>query len=535
MSASREKKDRVDLFTTGLSEKDRKNQKEAAERHRKTIMYTIIGVISAIAIAALLIWNSGIVQRGYTVLSVGDTNYTASDVNYYYYQLYNQEYSYSKNYAAYGITTFDYTKAPEDQTYTDSTTNETMSYQDHFLSNAEDSLKQVTAIVNAANAAGYTLSDDGKKTVQDSIDSMKKSAASNGYSYNGYLKLCYGEYMTKSAFENCLTRAQLASEYYSTYSDSLKYDDAALTTYYNENADSLDTYDYAYLSFDATIPTQTDASGNEVTLTSDEQAAALETAKTTAKASADAVLAAIQSGQSVSDLITQYSPTASNATASSVGSSLPTTYNTWLMDSSRTAGDSDIVEHDGGTTYTYYVVVFKDRHLDESATANIRHILIKADLPQDDTSTTDVDESSSTPTDEAMQAAHDTAQSLLDQWNAGDKTAESFGVLANANSDDTGSNTKGGVYENVYQGQMFDDFNNWVLDSSRQSGDTTLIKNTQSGQYGWHVVYFDSWGDPVWKTSADSALRDADLKTWVDGLTGALTSTRTDHFTSMVG
>ncbi|MBP1737384.1 MAG: peptidylprolyl isomerase [Oscillospiraceae bacterium] len=532
MSASREQKDGQNLFPAGLSEKQRKSQKETAERRHKKIVYTIVGVISVIAVAALLIWNSGIVQRGYTVISVGDTNYTAADFDYYYYQVYNQEYNYSKNYSAYGITTFDYETSPADQTYTDSDTGETMTYRQYFINTAEDNLKQVTAVVNAANEAGYTLSQDGKDSVQSSIDSMKSSARSDGYSYSGYLKLCYGDYMTKSAYEQCLTRAELASEYYSTYQDSLSYTDDDYNSYYSENKDALDTYEYSYLCFTASVDS-TDADGN--TLTDDEIATSLEEEKVFAQSDAQAALAALQSGTSIADLITTYSPTSSGDDSATVGSSLSSLYSSWLEDSSRTAGDSDIVEYDGGdTSYSYYVMLFTNRYQDETPTVDIRHILIKAELPTDDTSTTDVDESSDTPTDDAMQTAHDKAADLLNQWTSGDQTAESFGDLADANSEDTGSNTNGGLYENVTEGQMFDAFNTWIMDSSRQPGDTTLIENTQSGQYGWHVVYFQSWENPVWKNSADSSLRSDDVQTWLDGLTDALTATHTNHFDSMV-
>ena len=72
-------------------------------------------------------------------------------------------------------------------------------------------------------------------------------------------------------------------------------------------------------------------------------------------------------------------------------------------------------------------------------TADIRHILVKAELTQeDDPATEDVDEST-IPTDEAMEAAKAKAEDILSQWEAGDKTAESFGALAEEYSDDTGS------------------------------------------------------------------------------------------------
>ena len=49
-------------------------------------------------------------------------------------------------------------------------------------------------------------------------------------------------------------------------------------------------------------------------------------------------------------------------------------------------------------------------------------------------------------------------------------------------------------------------------------GDTGLVENTQSGQQGWHVMYLDSVGDPLWKYTAENDLRDADVQTWLEGL-----------------
>ena len=72
------------------------------------------------------------------------------------------------------------------------------------------------------------------------------------------------------------------------------------------------------------------------------------------------------------------------------------------------------------------------------------NILIKAEVADaDDPATEDVDQSK-VPTQEALDAAKAEAEDILAQWEAGDKTAESFGALAEEYSDDPGSNTNGG-------------------------------------------------------------------------------------------
>lgn len=204
------------------------------------------------------------------------------------------------------------------------------------------------------------------------------------------------------------------------------------------------------------------------------------------------------------------------------GSSLSSTYGDWLKDSTRKSGDVTVIEASNG----YYVVVFQDRYLDETASVDIRHILITAELDQeDDVTTSDVDEST-VPSQASLDAAKAKAEELLAQWEAGDKTAESFGELANANSADTGSNTNGGLYEQVLPGTMFDAFNDWIFDESRQPGDTGLVENTQSGQQGWHVIYFQGKDELAWKVETTSTLKSNRTNEWIEGLTADLEVTQ---------
>ena len=65
-------------------------------------------------------------------------------------------------------------------------------------------------------------------------------------------------------------------------------------------------------------------------------------------------------------------------------------------------------------------------------------------------------------------------------------TAESFAALANEYSQDPGSNTNGGLYEGVTEGQMVAAFNDWCFDAERKEGDTGIVRT----EYGYHVMYF---------------------------------------------
>ena len=145
--------------------------------------------------------------------------------------------------------------------------------------------------------------------------------------------------------------------------------------------------------------------------------------------------------------------------------------------------------------------------------ADIRHILVKAEVA----------EGAEEPTDEAKEAAKEKAQSILDEFEAGDKTSESFAALANEYSEDPGSNTNGGLYEDVTENtSFFQGFLDWIFADGRKVGDTGLVENTQTNQWGWHVMYLDKVDNPQWKVTADNALRSADMSAWTEELTSGI-------------
>ena len=95
-------------------------------------------------------------------------------------------------------------------------------------------------------------------------------------------------------------------------------------------------------------------------------------------------------------------------------------------------------------------------------------------------------------TDEAWEACRVKAEEIYAKWQEGDKSEDSFAQLAKENSVD-GSASNGGLYQNIYKGQMVEEFENWCFDESRQIGDHGLVKT----QYGYHIMYFVK-GEPMW-------------------------------------
>ena len=152
--------------------------------------------------------------------------------------------------------------------------------------------------------------------------------------------------------------------------------------------------------------------------------------------------------------------------------------------------------------------MFLGRDVNEYHPVSFRHILISAD-------DLDLDGAYST---EEVEAARTQAQSIYDEWLAGDATEESFAELANTHSTDTGSNTSGGLYENVAKDQMVPAINDWLFEEGRKPGDTIVVTN--EGSYtGAHVVYFVGEEETTYADYlSDTALRSQDSSEWITEL-----------------
>lgn len=500
MSASREKQTRQ-----GATYAQRRNNKAEEKSNHMHKVYIVVGVILAVLAIALLVWDSGFFQKRSTAVTIDGESFSPAIVQYYY----NHAMSQTMSNAQWGMDTgFDSTVSPKDQIQDEETGT---TWYDYFLNQAIDSLTKVTMLKHTAQEEGYTLPAEGQAYVDMYIEEMNQSVRTSNYSnLTSYLRANYGSYMTEKDYRDILTAELTASYYQQDHQDNLTYTDEALESYYQENKNSLDTFTYTAFTIQASIETTTtDADGNTVDLTDEEKQVAFDTAKAQAQATAQEIQNKLAAGSDAQALADEYSEQLYSSTihSSVMGSTLSSSsYANWIYDSARQAGDITLAENDLSSSYVYnyYVVQLDSRTRDEAATADVRHILISA---------------GSNPTDEQFAQAEEKAQSLLDSWKAGSADEESFAIMAVENTADSGSQSNGGLYTGVspYSG-FITDFTNWCLDSSRQPGDTGLVKNTGSSTQGWHIMYFVGWDDPAWKVTAKSTLASADTQTWASGL-----------------
>ena len=151
----------------------------------------------------------------------------------------------------------------------------------------------------------------------------------------------------------------------------------------------------------------------------------------------------------------------------------------------RQAGDTTVAAYG---EKGYYAVLFHSRSRNDYHAVSVRHILVDSE---------------------------EKANDILKQYNDGEKTEDAFAALAVANSTDSNASS-GGLYTNVYKGQMVSEFENWCFDSARQAGDVGIVQTS----YGYHVMYFVGQSEnPYWYDQAESSLKSDAYNEWYSAIT----------------
>ena len=505
MSASDKKKLRAAERAEKMTEKQQAAQKEAKKLKLMTTIFVVVlaAMICFAAVTAVTrtIENSGVRQNKTVAVTIGNHEISNAELNYYYIDTVNNFYS---QYGSYSYLLGLDVTAPLDEQVLDEATGKT--WADDFIDSAVSTAKSVYALNDAAAAAGFTLSDADKASIDNTYSTMELYAMYYGYSnVADYLRAMYGAGSSEEGFRKYLEMSYTADAFQNHYYESLTYTDADLREAEADDYNAYSSYSYNsyYLSansFDDTAAAE--AAAKELTAEGINTVEAL-----------DAAIAGLSINKDTS--------AASTANDDVLSTSISSLYAEWLADSARKNGDVAYFANtstSGETTTVngYYIVMFRGSTDNNFPLVNVRHILAAFEGGSTD-STTGV----TTYSDEEKMAAKADAEALLGLWQVGDKTEESFAILANANSED-GDGTTGGLYENIYPGQMVTNFNNWCFDSSREAGDTDIVETN----YGYHVMYFSGESDVTYRDyMIENDLKNAALTEWYNGLVDAMTFT----------
>ena len=467
------------------------NKKAESVAGSKSVILTavICGILLVAVIAWAAITKSANDMKNLVAMTVGDKEISGAEFEYQYKDsILTFQTEYSDYLSYFGI---DFESDLGTQQYT-----EDMTWKDYFISSAVDALTERYLVLNDAESAGYELPSDIKDSTVAEIDNLKSYLTSLGISFEAYLQSIYTKDTTYSSFLNyALVNATAYNYLQDVVVDGFDVSDAKLNSYYEANKDDIDTVDFHYYLYTYTVPSDVEEGD--------------ESYKEEAKAQADAALAAITDEDSfisaVNAQLTDGTEATSTLSENVAKSDLLTSLADWLFDSARVEGDTTVIEGNGG----YFVLYYVGRDKGDYETVNVRHILIAPETEEHEHSEdSEEDEAIHATADETAKAE---AEDILNEWLAGDKTEDSFATLANQYSDDSAT---GGLYSQIRKGDMIDEFDAWIFDSSRKAGDYDIVKT----DYGYHIMYFVGTDEIAWKIDCQSAIEDEEYTAYMADL-----------------
>jgi len=445
-----------------------------AEEHKpktsKKKLLTIAGVSAAsVALVGCLTFAGiGIFNKNKAEPAVTSPNVTLDTkmIACYYHDMINM---YKQSYSVEELQTYyqlDVTKSLKTQPYP---YDESLTWYDAMMDSAKNTIEQQLLMYEAATEAGFTMPEKDQEMVEAALAEVDLAEYGNG--------------VTMDDVRRTMEIQALSTAYYYQMMEELKPSEEEIRALYEENPKNYETCGLAGFPVSYTADEE-----GETPLTQDE-----------AKKIADE-LAAVKNVKEFEKMASQILLDHEGYTQEEVDVNIPSIYNDaytytennnlaeWAFGGAK-VNDTFVLEGSGA----YYVyIVTKEPALDETNTVNVRHILF---MEQEDN-----------------RAA---AEDALKEWESGEKTEDSFAELAEQYSEDGGSSNNGGLYEDVYPGQMVTTFNDWCFDESRKPGDTGIVET----EYGVHVMYFSAVGSPLWMQEVSNTMVQQTYNEWHSGIT----------------
>lgn len=491
-----------------LAKAAKKNAKNIKARTTAiNIAKKIAAVLVVVAVVAGIGWfvvdHFGIDRKLRTALTVGDTKVTVAQYDYYYSMSYQYFAQMESSYQQQGMSMgFPLDQAPNEVSsgQKDAAGNELM-YDEAIAQYAANLAFQQISLYNEAKAAGYTLTADEQKQLDEVIASLKEQAAENNYSLNAYIRSSYSKGLNEKGLRELLEIELLATRYnddiQTKANESVTKEQVEAE--YNEN---VKTYNYTNVRYySITMPTLTKADGeldeefnqrkaDEQKKVTDAANAILEKA-TDAETLKTAALEHKNSDLADGTKPTEVDPTVENKfmTHNTFKTTVSEEAADWLFDEARKAGDKKVF-----TTDKAAFIILVDAPSYAGINADVRHCLIQFDV-----------EEGATPTDDQKAATWNEAVKIKEEWMKAGGTEDAFKEIVTKYNEDTSSTENGGLYEGIIPSSSYvDNFKFWAVDPARKEGDCDIVESS----YGYHIMYFVKSNGADWETTALTKLQE---------------------------
>ncbi len=363
---------------------------------------------------------------------------------------------------------------------------DTLTWKDHFDEMTVERLAQNKAMVKEAQGAGFV--HDTAQEYDEYTEALKDAAASAGSSVKDYVRQLYGAYATESRVKPYVEEGM----YLAAYSEEVLEDRFApsaeeIQEYYEADRASYDSVDYYLHTVNAELPTEPTELADPVEDEEEGEDAGAEGSETPYQPSEAEIAAAMEAAKAEADSIEKKIKAEGELSTNMKKSAVTYSLQSWLFDEERKAGDTTVIEDSTG--HRYYVLGFEGRYLDKTRSADARILMMK----------------------------EGDGQAVLDEWKSGAATEESFGEICDKYKDSAQSTVKGGLYEALVSSSTPENLREWISDSSRKAGDTTVIPAEGDGYT--YVVYYVAPNEEEWYLSIRQTLLSQEMSEYLESFT----------------
>ena len=511
-----------------MAERQRQEAQEAKKLKVYTTTFWIVMALCVCIVVTTVLSNpvKNVLYKNNVAVTVGDHEVSSVELNYFFIDTVNDYINQFGEYASYLLDT----TTPLNKQVIDKETGETLA--DSLLKAAESTLKRTYALYDLAMEKGFKLDEEDEKAIDTLVTNMEFYAMYYGYGdVKSYLQGIYGNGSEVESYKEYQRINLIADRYYAEYAETLDYNDEQIREYEagkdgeGENAKdrfhnfSSVTYSYYYVACNKWAP-EKDDKGNKIEYTADQLKEAREKAKAAAEALAAGKfedLAAFDKaiGEMEINKDEKTKPTASRFEDQLVPQVSHKDVREWLISKDLKEGDLTVIENSTGEgdkkeVKGYYVVRFGSLDENRFNLKDVRHILIKFEGGKYNSTT-----GQTTFTDAEKKAALEKAEKIYNEWVKSGASEEDFKDLVEEHSGDTASVEDGGLYENVFPGQMVEKFEDFCYDENRKAGDHGIVESTS----GYHIMLFVGDSDVTYRDFMIKAeLRADELEEWLDDL-----------------
>jgi len=504
-----------------MQDSTNRRQARAMQEHqaKKKLRITtlIVVVVFVVLVAGALLLNSKFIRRTATAVTIGGRDFTTTEYDFFFNSAYQEfvQMVESQGYSAY-ISLPDNTKPLASQIY-NAETGQTWS---EFI--AELAISRMTELVqysSAAAQAGYVLSEDDRKAMDEEIEYMRSIAeVSEGVNkLEQLLQNVYGSSINEKIYREIYEYAYTVSAYCRDYNDELTYSDDQIKEYYSSMSDMLDVFTFRYITITMESVSEEDFETDE------EYNAAKEESLAAALADAEGIASGIESEEDFIAAARAYNESSYGEDDSTLreylGELLGDNYGPWLRESERQYNDVTAVGMSNGA----YVVYFVGRDNNDYNMTEMRQLLFtRQEILEEDFELGHDDPGYIEAFDLVDKMARERGMEALRLFEEGGATEDMLLELMTDHTDDT---TEGALYSdiakynytsgNTQSLKLVPEIEEWLFEEGRQVGDYKLIR---SEAYGYHLVYFVEYGEKLCKFMADDRMRTADYTAWVESL-----------------